>query len=435
MSTKLLLGVLLVAMSLVALAPSIGAATTLSWEDCVHEAGMKNPDLKMAHATIDAAVYKTKAAKGNFLPDLNGAATYNFGSIASSFSSGSGGSGIIPNSDGTASSYSTTLTATQNVFAGLHDVGAVAQGRANETVAREGLQVTLAKVSYDLRTTFAGMRYAQNALKLAQDIMRRRSNNLNMIELRFENGRENKGSLLLSMAYLEQARYDELLAKNAMRVAQEQLARVLGRDYSRDLTISGNVPMPHIINEGDVTGLAVVTPDYRQAVAQKKSAEAAVTVARSAFFPIVDLNTTLGKQKNDWLNNSGRWAVGATVSLPFFNGWTDYYSTQSAKAALMAATSNESSIVHQMSVKLEQAYNGFVEATAKLRADRRFVEAVLVRAEIARERYNNGLINFDDWDIIENDLIAKQKTAIQSERDLIINAAAWEQARGKGVFQ
>lgn len=428
-------GVLLVAMSLVTLAPGPSAATTLGWEECVREAGVKNPDLKMAHATIDAAVYQTKAARGNFLPNLSGAASYSYGSIASSFSSGTGGSTIVPTGDGTASSYSTSLIASQNIFAGLHDVGAVAQGRANETVAREGLQTTRAKVSFDLKNAFAGMRYSQNALKLAQEIIRRRGNNLDMIALRFENGRENKGSLLLSKAYLEQARYDELLAKNAMRVAQEQLARVLGRDYSRDLYITGNVPMPHVVEEKDVTGFAAVTPDYRQAVAQKKSAAAAVTVARSAFFPSLDLNTTLGKQKNDWLNNSGRWSVGATITLPFFNGWTDYYDTQSAKANLLAATSNESSIIHQMSVKLEQAYNGFVEATAKLRADRSFVEAVQVRAEISRERYNNGIISFDDWDIIENDLITKQKTAIQSERDLVINAAAWEQARGRGVFQ
>lgn len=435
MSTQFRLGMLLVVTSLIAMSPSSARAETLTWESCVREAGVKNPDLQMAHATIDAAAYQTKAAKGNFYPNLNGAASYGYGSIASSFSSGTGGSTIVPNSNGTASSYSTSLIASQNIFAGLHDVGALAQSKANETVAREGLETTRAKVSFDLKNAFAGMRYSQNALKLSQEIIHRRANNLDMIALRFENGRENKGSLLLSKAYLEQARYDELLAKNAMRVAQEQLARALGRDNSRDLYISGNVPMATVVKEKDVVGYAAETPDYRQAVAQKKAAAAGVTVARSEFFPIFDVNTTFGKQKNDWVNNSGRWSVGATVTLPFFNGWTDYYGTKSAKATLSAATSNESSIIHQMSVKLEQAYNGFIEATAKLRADRSFVEAVQVRAEIARERYNNGLISFDDWDIIENDLISKQKTAIQSERDLIVNSAAWEQARGRGVFQ
>lgn len=435
MSTRFRLGMILVVTSLIAMAPQFADAETLSWDSCVREAGMKNPDLQMAHATIDAAVYQTKAAKGNFFPNLNGAASYSYGSIASSFSSGTGGSTIVPNANGTASSYSTSLIASQNIFAGLYDIGSVAQGRANESVAREGLETTRAKVSFDLKNAFAGMRYSQTALKLSQEIIRRRANNLDMIQLRFENGRENKGSLLLSKAYVEQARYDELLAKNVMRVAQEQLARVLGRGNSRDLYISGNVPMATVVEEKDVAGLASVTPDYRQAVAQKKAAAAGVTVARSVFFPSFDVNTTFGKQKNDWLNNSGRWSVGATVTLPFFNGWTDYYSTKSAKATLLAATSNESSVIHQMSVKLEQAYNGFIEAKAKLRADRSFVEAVEVRAEIARARYNNGLISFDDWDIIENDLINKQKAAIQSERDLVVNAAAWEQARGRGVFQ
>ncbi len=428
------LGVMLMAASMTAFMPALAEAETLSWEGCVREAGTKNPDLQMAHATIDAAVYNTKAAKGNFLPDVTGNASYGYGSLGSS-SGSSTGSVLIPTGNGTATSYSTSLTATQNVFNGLHDVGTMAQDRANETVAREGLETIRAKVSYTLKTAFAGMQYSQNALKLAQDIMRRRNNNLEVVQLRFENGRENKGSLLLSKAYLEQARYDELIAKDALRVAQEQLAGVLGRPNSRDIYIAGNPPMPRITEEKEVTRVVSATPDYRQAVAQKKAAAAAVTVARSAFFPTLDLNSTFGKQKNDWLNSSGRWSVGATVNLPFFNGWTDYYNTQSAKASLAAATSNETSVVHQMSVKLEQTYNVFVEATAKLRADRSFVEAGLVRAEIARERYNNGLLSFDDWDIIENDLINKQKTAVQSERDLIVSAAAWEQAQGIGVFR
>ena len=33
--------------------------------------------------------------------------------------------------------------------------------------------------------------------------------------------------------------------------------------------------------------------------------------------------------------------------------------------------------------------------------DREFVEAAAVRAEIARSKYHNGLLSFEDWDIIE----------------------------------
>ena len=41
----------------------------------------------------------------------------------------------------------------------------------------------------------------------------------------------------------------------------------------------------------------------------------------------------------------------------------------------------------------------------------------------------------DDWDIIENDLITKQKTELQSELNRVNAEASWDLARGKGVHE
>ena len=44
-------------------------------------------------------------------------------------------------------------------------------------------------------------------------------------------------------------------------------------------------------------------------------------------------------------------------------------------------------------------------------------------------------LNHLDWDIIENDLINRQKAYLQTKRDRISAEASWEQTQGKGVFQ
>jgi outer membrane protein TolC len=85
-------------------------------------------------------------------------------------------------------------------------------------------------------------------------------------------------------------------------------------------------------------------------------------------------------------------------------------------------------------VRLKQAWAGYVESEEKLKVDQAFLEAAVLRAEIARSRYNNGLMSFEDWDRIENDLIQRQKTVLQSQRDRVTAEAAWEQAQGKGVI-
>jgi hypothetical protein len=57
-----------------------------------------------------------------------------------------------------------------------------------------------------------------------------------------------------------------------------------------------------------------------------------------------------------------------------------------------------------------------------------------LRAEIARSKYNNGLLSFEDWDLIENDLINRQKALLVSVRERVTAEAGWEQARGEGAI-
>ena len=61
-----------------------------------------------------------------------------------------------------------------------------------------------------------------------------------------------------------------------------------------------------------------------------------------------------------------------------------------------------------------------------------FAEAAVIREKVARQKYNNGLQTFGDWDLIENDLITRQKTLLATQRDRTTAEAAWEQSQGKG---
>ncbi len=413
------------------------AGTDLTWEDCVRESSIRNPDLRSSGSTLQSSEFKVKGAHSGYWPQLNGNLNYSFSNNGSSAVSGGGGSPIfVTTGTGNHSTSSATLSATQNLFAGFQDQSKVRQAIANKDVARESLNTVRAQVSFDLKSAFANLLYAQNSLKLTQDIIRRREANLHMIELRYENGNENKGSLLLSKAYLDQAKYDELQARDAVRAAQVALAKALGRDDAGNIRITGDIPTSPPPELKDLKALALQTPDYRQSVAQKKAAKEALTQARSPFFPNLNLVGSVGKQgTGTFPQDDARWSVGGNLSWALFNGGKDYFASKSATADLEAASFNEESIGRQAADKLQQAWNAFVESIQKLKADQSFLEAAGVREEIGINRYNNGLLSFEDWDIIENDLISRQKQVLQSRKDRVISEAAWERALGKGVFQ
>lgn len=144
----------------------------MTWHDCVRMATERNPDLRAARATLDASIHSAKAAYGGFYPQVTLDLSANKGNTYS-FSDVSGASTAF----GSTRALSAGVTATQNLFSGFEDTALVEQGAANREASSFSVDVTKAQVSYDLKSAFAGLLYAQDADQLAQRITRRREEN------------------------------------------------------------------------------------------------------------------------------------------------------------------------------------------------------------------------------------------------------------------
>jgi outer membrane protein len=435
--------IILPAYALAAQADATPGAPTkhvMTWQDCLDLARKNNADVQATESNVRALMDRERAAYNGFLPQLSADLTYNKSSTSTVGFTSSPTTGVVQSGSG----YAASLSARQSLFSGLQDYAAVRQAQANVRVALATADTVRARVTYELKSAFAGLQYSKAYEQLAAQIVTRREDNLRLVQLRFESGNENKGSVLLSEAYRNQAKLDRLQASNARRVARAQLARALGFDDPNELgplddtfEIQGDPPLTEPpASPPDFRRLAMQTPDFRQTSAQEAAAEAALTSARSQFFPTLTVNGTAGRQGPDFfpdLNN--RWSVGVALSLPFFSGGKDYYATKAAGQSLSQAASARQNSGRQTDAALELAYANYTEAVLKLQVDDSFRKATALRAEIARKKYNNGLQTFEDWDVIENDLITRQKTYLASKRDRAVAEASWEQAQGKGEFK
>ncbi len=417
---------------LILLSPVQARAAVWSWEKSVEQTAKSNPEVEAARQTLSARESQRRSAFAGFFPKLTASFGYTYGTGRSSSQTG-----LLPDGTGTGerSTYSASLTLTENLFSGFADKAKIDGASATRDVAQAQLTAARAKASADLKAAFAGVAYAKKAKKLTEDIIRRRESNLKLIELRFESGRENRGSFLLSRGYLEQSRLDHLQAENSIDTYQAQLARVLGIDERAELDVSGAVPIAEPPAKVNLEELTLRTPEYLQSVGDESSAEAAWVTARSGFFPTLSLTGTTANSDDRFFPQNNRWSVGATLNFPLFNGGSDYYGMKAASDLAKAAALAKDNALRQGKVKLRQALASFQEAVQKLEVDTRFQEAATTRAKIAREKYNNGLLSFEDWDIIENDLINRQKNLLQSERDRVVAQAEWERTQGKGVIQ
>ncbi|MGZ3696055.1 MAG: TolC family protein, partial [Bdellovibrionota bacterium] len=179
----------------VLLLPSFEAvAQTISWPEAVEIAKKNNPELAAADATLRAAGAQIGSARAGFFPKVSG-------SLSATRANSVVGNTSLPASN----TYSAALTGSQNIFTGLADAARVDQAKANADSAEQEAKITKARISYELKTAFESFLYAQEYSAQTLEIMKRRKENLRLVQLRFDGGRENKGSVLLSQAYLSQA--------------------------------------------------------------------------------------------------------------------------------------------------------------------------------------------------------------------------------------
>lgn len=398
----------------------LNGSEVVSWQSSLNEASLGNAELQAAKNSFQSSVYQMKGARSGFYPKVSASAGYGYDSA------------INPKY------YSATITATENLFSGFSDSSKLQQAKFAQSASEVNLEIVKSKVSFDLKNAFMGLIYSQKFIKLAEDIEKRREANLKLVQLRFESGRENIGALELSKAYLAQSKYDLLTALNSLEIYQAQLAKVLGRDNFDSIEVEGFVPVQEPVfdyrKKIDYKNIAQTLPDYKKAYFTEKSALAAIDLSKSAFYPSFDLTQSAGRIKRESTLTNNNWAIEAAITFPLFNGGKDFFASKTASEEYRASVLLRKSSEEIGVTKLKQAYSSYLEAVMKLEVDKAFVLAQKTRERIAKTQYNNGLITFTDWDIIENDLILRQKSLLQTERDRVVAEAAWEQVQGLGVI-
>lgn len=405
---------------------SFSQTPVYTWHSCIDMAKTNNADILAAVENLRSTKALEGVPRANFLPEV---------------SLSLGGSRSDEDIDGEppttpGEGYTAAATAKQNLFAGFRDYANLRQAKYNTQAVDANLRIIKARISFELKSSYQSLMYAKEFNKLTQDIIRRRQDNMRLVELRYENGRENKGSLLLAKAYYTQAQYDDLVARNSQLSSRANLARAIGIDEGENFDIEGEIPILPPPERGNMHLLATQTPEHQQAIAQAEAADFGVVASRSTFFPNLDITAEVKKSDTHiFPERQDNWSVGFNLTYPLFRGFGDISRIRNASHAASQAYVNRVSVDRLLLAKVTGAYNNFVEAVARFELNRAFKDATQVRAEIARNKYNNGLLTFEDWDVIESDLINRQKDYLSSLRDRTIAEAAWEQALGQGVIQ
>jgi outer membrane protein TolC len=328
--------------------------------------------------------------------------------------------------------YSESVQLNQSLFNGFTDVGKIEQGHANLLAAQAQLDLEKVTLNASLKTAFAQLLFEQKSVELTAAILSRQQVNLRMIDLRFKGGNENKGSLLFQQATVAQAQFQHDHAVRQLRNAIKQLGALWGEPDLKELTVVGELAGHTPATNLNFEQLAVAHPNHVNYVEQLNSAQAAVKIADGGWYPNLNLIASAGDVGPSWPPDSNRWSAGVSLTFPFFPGTSQIYSAQSARAQKLQAEYTKNSTDFKLIAALENAYEGLLDALAQVQVNEQFQTAAEARSRIANGKYNTGLMTFEDWTVIDQDLVNREQNLLQSQLNAMQAEATWESAEGVG---
>ncbi len=400
----------------------LSESKTLTWNEAVNLAVQNSLELQAAQANFNSVESLETGSYSGFLPSLS--------------ASISGNHSGAPGTDSTRT-YSASLNLSQNLFSGFSDLNTYFLRQTSTKSASAAIGAVKSRLSQELKQAYAEVFYIQEFKKLITDIKNRRKENARNIKLQYEVGRENKGSVLQSESYVDQAEFDVLSAFHQEEVLVENLKRILGLMSDESLQVTEHIDAePEMMGaRPDFNSLAARHPDVVIAMADEESSLYSLRISRARFMPSLDVSGSYGYADTKFFPENDRWSIGLTFSIPIFEGFKNYSSYRSNRFKNENLAGLAKNKLLQIRTKLKQTYNDYTEAVLQEKIDINFGKAALFRADIARSKYKNGFLSFEDWDVIESDLILKQKAILSSAKNRVIKKSLWEQAQGVGVLK
>ncbi|MFQ3675791.1 MAG: TolC family protein, partial [Endomicrobiia bacterium] len=369
---------------------------TFTWEKILLETKTKNPTLIKSKQLLDQAEINYKILWSNFLPKITASADVTR-------------SGNNSSSD-EITRYSYGVSGRLTLFNGFGDMAQLQIKHIELQIAQEQFKRTYADIIYNVKKSFINLLWAQKNVELAEKIYSRRKDNYELIKLRYEAGREDKGSLLKVEADLLNSEFELKKAYRNKTVYLNQLLKDIGTESLKDIIVEGTfyTDKPDIVTT--FLDLAKNTPEYKIAELKLKKSEQEIVYAKSIFYPDLSLSVNISAFGTEFPLNSRNWSSGLELSFPLFSGRKNYYNyLLSEKNKIIQEQSfNETKL--QLLSNLESVYNTLIDDYETIKIREKYLQASEEQTKITTLKYLNGLVSYYDWYSVENEYINAQKS-------------------------
>ena len=177
-------------------------------------------------------------------------------------------------------------------------------------------------------------------------------------------------------------------------------------------------------------------PDIAQTERQMAAQNAQIGVAKSAYYPGINLSASGGFENTAVGSiigaSTGFWALGANVAETVLSGGKRHAQVDFAKSGYAASVANYRQTVLTAFQEVEDSLSGLSVLAEAAETQQQAVNASQRALQIANDRYTGGLVTYLDVITAEENLLAAQRLATQILGQRLVTSVSLVKALGGG---
>jgi TolC family type I secretion outer membrane protein len=404
---------------------SAAQAETLA--DALNAAYLRNPTLEAARASTRATDEQYPQARARLLPQVSATATYGEQRIDNNLS-GQSTNDILRSKPG---SYG--LQATQSVFAGGRNIGAINQANANIEAAQESLRSTEQNVLLNTIAAYMDVRRDAEILKI-------RANNVDLLlrqveeaQARFDVGEITRTDVAQAQARLAGARAQLAVARANLEASRANYTSIVGNPPGQLEAPPPLAALPSSLDMAVEQGLSA-NPDYLQSQNLVKAARAQMTIDRASLLPQISVTGRVSRNFDDYTGfappDNGVASAVATLTIPLYQGGLARSRVAQARQNLQRVQAQAEGARRQVATDITTAWNDLDAARQTIVSTREQVEANQLAFDGAKQERDVGLRTTIEVLNAQQELLDSRVAQVQAERNAYVAANGLLQAVG-----
>ena len=413
--------------------------------ECVNHAVSNNISVKQSQLDMNSAIEDQKAAKFNFLPNLNGSANqnYNFGSTITAF-------GTRASANFRSNSFS--LNSTVNLFNGFANINTLKQSNIGVDIQDAAIQKMKNDISLNVANAYLQILFAQEQLRITKSQVEVSQEQVDRIKALVDGGVLAEGELYNIESTLATDKQSQVVAENNLLVAKLQLAQLLQLQEPTIEVVSMDVQLDDaqiLSNSAQVIYEKALTsfPEIKQAELNVMSAETGVKIARANYYPSLSMslgmNTIYQHRQgypdfftfSDQVDDNFGQSIFFSLNIPIYNRYQFRSNVNKAKINVERIQYGLESERLRMRETIQNAYADAVASGKSFEAAELAVKAQQKSFDYAKERFATGAINSFDFNQIKNTLLNAEAQLIQSKYDYLFKLKVLEFYYGEAIAE